>query len=107
MSEKIKRKQHTADEFEIFESTESKNKSSIKIITSKYRWYNGIVFDINYFAVLDFIWKHRIVIIFDEFENNWQQQILGIIKENLNSTEQTDIIVAYKPREGRKYLSKK
>ena len=65
------------------------------------------MFDVNHFAVLDFLQKHRIVIIVDGFEYNWQDKFSGLIKDNFDTIEQTNIIVAYKPRDGRKYLSRK
>ena len=44
-------------------------------IPSKYSCYTGIVFDINHFAGLDFIRKHRFFILVDGFKYNWQETI--------------------------------
>ena len=74
ISDRIKTKQHIHDNFEIIESTQSNNKSPRESIPSKYSCYTDIIFDINHFAVLDFLQKHRIVILVDGFENNWQEK---------------------------------
>ena len=67
-------------------------------IPSNYRCYAGIVFEVNHFAVLDFLRKHIIVIVVDGFENNWRGKKSSIIKDKLDTMEQRKIIEEYKPR---------
>ena len=105
-SDRIKIKQNINGNFEIIESTQSNNKSSRESIPSKYSHYTGIIFGINHFAVLDFLQKHRIVIVVDGFENNWQEKNSGIIKDNFDTIDQKKIIEAYKPRDGIKNCQK-
>ena len=76
-------------------------------IPSNYRRYTGIVFDLNHFKVLDFLRKHRIVIVVDGFENKrWGKKSI-IIKDKLDTMEQRKNIEAYKPRFKTIFLSKK
>ena len=100
-----KTKNSINDGIEIIELKESNNKSPMEIIPSNYRHYTGIMFDVNHFAVLDFLRKHRIIIV-AVFENNWRGKNSSIIKDKLDTTEQREIFKTYKPRHETSYLTK-
>ena len=72
----------------------SSNKKN-QTLKSQWRVFHHIIgailesfFDVNHFEVLDFLRKHKIIIVVDGFENNWQGNNSSIIKDNLDTMEQ-------------------